>query len=253
MRIDFIKLLCLLICLPFIGKILAQNKSDSTSSIIFAHFEYSYLFPAGDFEDRYGNTNQVGGGFAYKLANNWQFGLKGNALFSNNVKTKGLLDNVINAAGDATDSEGELVKINYEMRGFSIFSSIGRVLNVGNGSRDNGLLVEAGVGFIQHRIKIDYRDGDVFQLSDEAVKGYDRLSNGIAFRQGLSYQYFGPKNLMNFYIGFEVMQAITKNRREYNYDTQSFDKEPKFDVLYGFRAGWMIPFRKRASEEFYYY
>jgi hypothetical protein len=110
-----------------------------------------------------------------------------------------------------------------------------------------------GVGYLQHKIKIDYRDGTVYQLSEEMRKGYDRLHTGIATRQFIGYQYFGKRNLMNFYGGFEFNQGFTKNRREFNYDTRSFDKERKFDFLYGFKVGWVIPFRSRETEEFYYY
>ena len=131
---------------------------------------------------------------------------------------------------------------------------VGRVFNEFLSPNPNsGILLTAGAGYFQHKIKIDFRDGTVFQLSEDRLKGYDRLTTGIAFQQFVGYQFYGRSNLLNFYAGFEFIQAFTKNRREYNYDSRSFDTGNKSDYLAGFRFGWVIPFRKRRSEEFYYY
>ena len=233
----------------------AQAKVDSTQaqSIPFIRFQYSFLAPSGDFEDRFGDSHEVGGAFGFKTKSNWQFEVEAGYHFGKQVKVQGLLDDVINKVGDATDSDGELVKIIYEMRGLSFFGSIGKVIPLGKNQKNSGLIVQAGAGYFQHKIKVDWRDGDVFQLSDERLKGYDRLHTGFALKQFIGYQYFGHKNLVNFYAGLEFKQAFTQNRRKYNYDTQSYDTKEKFDFLYGIRIGWMIPFKSRASEEFYYY
>lgn len=231
----------------------AEPKTDTSESIPFIRFQYSYLFPSGDFESTYGNSNAVGGAFGYKMANNWQFEVEGNFMFDADIKRRDLLSDITNERGDITDSDGELIKLIYDLRGFSIFASVGKVFPISKGNVNSGILTQVGVGFIQHRIFIDWRDGEVFQLNDEMLKGYDRLHNGIALKQFIGYEFFGRKNLANFYLGFEFQQGFTKNRREYNYDTRSFDKDQKFDFLYGFRIGWSIPFKRRRSEEFYYY
>ncbi|MEQ8908491.1 MAG: hypothetical protein RIC95_04835 [Vicingaceae bacterium] len=243
-----------LLCLCFGTISLAQDSSQvSAESIPYIRFQYGYLNPGGDFEDRYGISHQVGGALGIKLASNWQFEIEGMYHFGGNVKTRGFLNDIINEAGDVIDSDGELIKLVYELRGLSIYASAGKVFPWLSTNPNSGVMIQAGIGYLQHRTKVDYRDGDVFQLSDEMLKGYDRLHTGISSRQFVGYQYFGKRNLLNFYLGFEVQQGFTKNRRKYNYDTRSFDTEQKLDLLYGFRFGWTIPFRSRTSDEFYYY
>ncbi len=241
----------------FVNMLAVAKGQDSTlnnsESIPYIRFQYSMLFPAGDFEDRYANSNVAGGAFGLKLKSGWTFEVEAGYHFSRRVKSRGLLDDILNEAGDATDSDGELVKVSLEQRGLSIYTSVGRLFHFESRNKNSGLLLQAGIGYFQHKIKIDYRDGDVFQLSEEMQKGYDRLHTGLALRQFIGYQHFGMKNLLNFYIGLEIQEAYTKNRRLYNYDTQQFDKGDKFDFLYGIKMGWAIPFKSRASEEFYYY
>lgn len=246
------KTLFVLALLSFIG-VGAQSRTDSLEAFPFIRFQYSYLLPSGDFESTFGNTNLVGGAIGFKSKTNWQFEIEANYMFGADVKRKTLLSDIINEAGDVTDRDGELVKVLLDMRGYNFFGSVGRVISFTKSNPNSGLLIQLGVGFLQHRIKVDYRDGEVFQLSEEMLKGYDRLHSGVAFKQFLGYQYFGKRNLINFYAGFEFNQGLTYNRREYNYDTKSFDQDQKFDFLYGFRIGWSLPIRSRASEEFYYY
>lgn len=232
----------------------AVKAQDSTQAFGFIKFQYAYFLPSGDFEDRYENANSIGGEIGFKNFGNWQLSFSGAYLFSSRVKVNNLLDDVINANGDAIDSDGELVRLTYELRGQSYFLKVGRIFNEFLSPNPNsGFLLTAGVGYLRHRIKVDYRDGTVYQLSEDRLKGYDRLSSGIAFNQFIGYQYYGKSNLFNFYLGLELMQAFTKNRRKYNYDSRSFDAGNKSDYFAGLRFGWVIPFRKRRAEEFYYY
>ncbi len=230
-----------------------DKKAYSVENIPFVRFQYSYHAPAGDFEARYGNSNEVGGAFGFKTIKNWLFEIEGGYHFTKQVKTQGLLDDVLNKAGDATDSDGELVRITYELRGLSFFATAGKIIPLNQKQKNSGLLLQVGAGYLQHRIKVDWRDGKVYQFSDERLKGYDRLHTGFATKQFIGYKYFGNNNIVNFYAGLEFKQAFTKNRRKYNYDTKSYDTGSKFDFLYGIRVGWMIPFRSRESEEFYIY
>jgi len=231
----------------------AQSKKDSAQAFPFVKFHYAYLFPSGDFEETYGNSSSLGGGVGYKTKSNWQFEIDANYLFGGNVKRKDLLSGIINDEGDATDADGELVKIIYDLRGLSISASVGKIFPVFNINPNTGILLKAGIGYIQHRIKIDYRDGDVFQLNEEMLKGYDRLHSGLLLNQFIGFQYFGRRNFTNFQIGLELNEGLTKNQREYNYDTRSYDKNQKNDFLYGFRLSWVIPIKGRTADEYYFY
>jgi len=231
----------------------AQANVDSSVAFPFVRFQYAFLFPGGDYEESFGNTNEIGGAIGFKTKSNWQFDIESGMYFGTDVKRRGLLRDIINDAGDVTDADGELVKVVLEIRGFNIFASGGKIFPILPQNKNSGILVKAGVGYMQHRIKADFRDGTVFQLSDENLKGYDRLHTGIAFRQFVGFQYYGSRNLLSFYLGVEFNQGLTINRRGYNYDERAFDTERKQDLLYGIRFGWVLPIRSRASEEFYYY
>jgi len=254
MRLVFLQLIFLIACLQFS---LVSKGQDSTKSkaetIPYIRFQYSLLYSSGDFEDRYGQSNSVGGAFGVKLKSNWVFEIEGGYHFTRNVRIGSLLDDIINDQGDVTDSDGELVKLVYELRGLSFYGSVGKIFPWFATNENSGILIQAGVGYFQHFIKVDYRDGTVFQLSEDMLKGYDRLHTGLAIRQFIGYQHYGKRNLINFYLGFEFEQAFTYNRRKFNYDTRSFDTDQKLDLLSGLRFGWTIPFRSRESEEFYFY
>lgn len=242
-----------IVCLIHLFSLQAISQNDSSQTIFYVSFDYGLYNVGGDWEERFSNSNAAGGSLGLKLANNWQFKLSSSFHFSNKVKTNGLLDDVINDAGDVIDFDGELVKIIYEQRGLGFKAEIGKIIPFIDKNANSGVLIQAGIGYFQHRTKIDFRDGTVFQLEEIDLKGYDRLHTGIATSQFIGIHFFGNSNFFNFFGGFEFNQAFTKNRREYNYDTRSFDKDPKLDLYYGLKLGWMIPFKKRASEEFYYY
>lgn len=248
------RIFCLLFSiLGFSSLQLINAQTDSSQTIFYVSFDYGIYSVGGDWEERFTNSNAAGGSLGLKLANNWQFKISSTFHFSNKVNSNGILDDIINEVGDVTDFDGELVKIIYEQRGLGFKAEIGKIIPFINKNANSGLLLQAGAGYFQHRTKIDYRDGTVFQLEEEDLKGYDRLHNGFATNQFVGILFFGKSNFFNFFGGFEFNQAFTRNRREYNYDTRSFDREQKLDLYYGLKIGWMIPFKKRASEEFYYY
>ena len=58
---------------------------------------------------------------------------------------------------------------------------------------------------------------------------------------------------INFYIGVDLIQAWTKNKREYDYDLRSSDDKTYFDTLAGIRFGWVLALYKRAPKEYYYH
>lgn len=253
MRKAHIALSVLLFLFCSITNVHAQAEEDTASAFPFVRFQYTFVIPSGDIEDTYGNAHSVGGAIGYKTASNWQFEFEGGFMFGSDIKRKDLLSDIINANGDVTDLDGELVKIILDMRGINFYASAGKIIPVLGSNKNSGLLLQAGIGYMQHKIRVDYRDGEVFQLSEEMLKGYDRLHTGVALRQFVGFQYYGKSNLTNFYLGIELNQGLTKNRRGYNYDTRSFDTDRKTDILSGLRFGWTIPIKQRTDSDFYYY
>lgn len=244
-------ILSFLICTNQLVK--GQVNMDSAMALPFVKLNFGIFTPSNDFADRFGRTSSVGGEIGYKTKNNWQFGLKVDANFGKKINEPSILQSLTNASGDVTTSDGVITGILQEQRGFNFHFYGGKLFNFKGKNKNSGLLVTGGVGFLQHRINLDFRDGNVLQLNKEMEKGYDRLSNGISFNQFIGYQYFGKTRLINFYLGIEGIQAITKNRRGYNYDLKEEDNATRFDAMYGVKFGWIIPFYKRSTKEFYYY
>jgi hypothetical protein len=63
---------------------------------------------------------------------------------------------------------------------------------------------------------------------------------------------FGNRRRVNFFIGIEAVQAFTKNRRSFNFDTRSSDDSERSDRLLGLKAGWIIPLYKKVPNAYYF-
>lgn len=234
----------------------AQDTTKSKTQEILPMFRvnYAFQFPGGDLQDRFGNNSNVGASFSLLTPSNFQFGVQGEAIFDGSVHEPGLLGSIMNDNGNLTNAEGQQILITKEERGFALFLTAAKLFPFSKKNiTGSGFLLELGFGYLQHKIRLDYRGGEVYQLSDELMKGYDRLSGGPALRQSLGYQFLSERNLVNFYLGIEITEAFTKSYRKYNYDTMEADTESRLDLYTGIRAGWIIPFRKRKAESYYYY
>ncbi len=133
-------------------------------------------------------------------------------------------------------------------------SATGKVIPVLSPNPNSGILLMAGVGYIQHKVRIEVADNNIPQLMDDYKKGYDRLTGGISLSQFVGYMFFSNSKLANFYGGFEVMEAFTKPLRDVNFDTRNPDEiQNRLDLFFGVRVGWIIPLLKRMPEKVYYY
>lgn len=239
-----------------IACIFAQDgaKSNVQNTLPMLRFNYAYQFPGADLQKRFGNNSNVGVSFSLLTKNNFQFGVQGEAMFDGSVHEPGLLGSIMNDNGKLTNSEGQQTLITIDERGFALFLTVAKLLKLDKDNKTgSGLLLELGAGYLQHKIRLDYRGGELYQLTEDLMKGYDRLSGGPALKQSIGYQFLSKRNLVNFYLGIEITEAFTKSKRGYNYDTMEHDNESRFDLYTGIRAGWIIPFRKRKAESYYYY
>lgn len=231
----------------------AQNMIDSSLTIPFVGISYAYQIPGNHMAERYGPNHNIGGQFGIKLKSGAYIGIKAHYLWSENVKADGILDSIRTTEGGIIEVGGGLSDPIINERGYSVFVSGGFLFPIIGPNPNSGLLVTAGVGFLQHQYEIDWRGAQLPQLEDNYSRGYDRLSNGFALNQFIGYMHFGKKKLINFYIGVDFIQAWTKNKRGYNYDLRSNDDKTYFDSLTGFRFGWMLALYKRAPREYYYH
>lgn len=174
-------------------------------------------------------------------------------MFGNNVKEQSILDEFTTNNGNIINKEGRVADVLLFQRGFSAFANVGKQIPLIGPNKNSGIFLLGGIGFIQHKIRITDVANNVPQIDEEYVKGYDRLTNGIAFSESIGYRHIGDSRIANFYIAFEFIQGVTQNRRSYNFDTMSQDTKKRLDLLTGLRIGWTFPIYKRVPQEYYFY
>ncbi len=220
----------------------SQQRSNEEAAML-ADFTYAMQIPGGDLADRFGININVGGGIDYLTEkNNLIFGIQGNVLFGNEVK-QNVLGLIEGEEGVIYSDGGFPAEIATRERGIYLGGHFGKLFSISQINKRAGIRATLGIGLLQHKIRIqDDPQGPVSHLADEYKKGYDRLSNGLAFTQFIGYQYLARDRRINFFAGLEFTEAFTKNRRDFNFDTFEKEEENRFDLLMGFKVGWILPF-----------
>ena len=211
----------------------------------------AYQLPGGDLADRFGNNLNVGGIFQWKFRNNVLVGLEGNFLFGENVKESNFLDAYKSPDGNILDGKGHFTVVALSERGMKFEIKVGKIFPVIGPNKNCGLMTTVGVGYLQHKIRIETPSGNVPFIEGEYSKGFDRLTNGISLTEFLGYMNFSNRKLVNFYAGIECTQGFTKNKRAQNFDTGIQDAKSRMDLLFGIRLGWVFPIYKRMSDKSY--
>ncbi len=216
---------------------------------------YAYEFPGGDLATRFGANNKVGATFSLKLKSNWIVGIDAGYMFGQELKEEAysILDPLKTEVGQITSRYGTPGNIMMSERGYTVYLKAGKVLPILQTNKNSGPLLMGGIGFLQHKIRIDNEGNDVPQVYGDYKNGYDHLTNGIAFNQFIGYRHYANNMMMNFYIGAEFTQAFTKNRRGFNYNTLEYDNASRLDLLYSLKIGMVVPFARRAPKAFYTY
>jgi len=214
---------------------------------------YGYSTPGGDLANRFGNNGSIEVGFNVKSKKNWYYGVQFNYLFGNRVHEPNLLSNLLTDRGEILDEDGQIATMFIQERGFNVFLQGGKVLPIIGPNKNSGLLITAGVGLLQHKIRLEHQEAKITQLEGEYLKGYDRLTNGLSVHQFIGYYHLSNNRLINFYIGAQATEGFTQSRREWNLDTQTQDTDKRLDMLFGLRAGWILNLYQRAPNDFYIY
>ncbi len=246
-------ILIFLIAIHFITQ--AQVKiSEEKAGFPLFHAYYVYQVPGNDLALRFGNNSMIGGGFLYKFKSNLVTGVEGGFIFSENVKDKSsYLDLIATSDGFVISEGGTFAGVFLHQRGFNFNARIGGIIPCIGPNPNSGILLMAGGGILQHKIRFEVPDNNVPQLNSEYRKGYDRLTNGPSISQFIGYVHFGSEKTINFHIGLEFTQAWTQSRRPWDFDRFQADTQKRFDSLWGIRAGWILPLYKRTTKEFYYF
>ena len=155
------------------------------------------------------------------------YGIDGSYIFGNNISESGILDSIVTSDGQIINSNGQYATVRQFERGFTVMGKFGKLFSVLGPNKNSGIFCLGGLGFLQHKIRIDDIGNSSPQLSKEYKKGYDRMTNGIAASEFVGYKYLSNKRMVNFFFGFEFYQAFTKSRRSWDYDLMRADTTNK--------------------------
>lgn len=229
-----------------------RNPSEA-EKIVMVFPALGFQIPGGDMADRFGVNSTVGPGLQVKTKSNWIIGADVNFIFGNKISEDSLIQNLLTDDGFVISDQGQVADLSFHQRGFYAAARIGKVIPVFGSNPNSGLMITAGAGFLQHKIRIAVQENMAAALRDDYNKGYDRLTNGFSTTQFIGYMHLGESRIANFFAGFEFVQGWTQNRRSMNFDTMRRDDTKRLDLLYGFKIGWMIPFSNRMPKDYYYY
>ncbi len=242
-------ILCLSLLLQL--QVKAQSVKDSCFRILMVGFHVSGQLPQYDLAKRFGPSLSAGGSFAWKTKHNLLFSVEGSYFFGRNVR-EDVVASMRTADGHITDNEGYPADLRLTERGWNIFGNVGYVISKWGNNPNSGVFFTIGGGWMQHKVKLYDANQKIAAVHGDLKKGYDRLSGGIGLSQFIGYKYLSNNRLANCYFGFEFFEAQTQSLRGFNYDTGLADTKKRFDVLMGFRFGWILPLYKR-TKDFYYY
>jgi hypothetical protein len=230
-----------------------QRADVETPSLINIGLEYGYQIPGGDLVDRFDNSSALGVKFEYLFPNNLSISGHYSFFFGRNVKEDPLLS-LRNSDSLLIGNNFSQANIFLRQRGFYFGGALGKLFPVSKSNPRSGIKIELGLGLLQHKIRIQ-EDPESFVpvVGGDYKKGYDRLTNGLALRQFIGYQYHSLNQLVNFYAGLEFSQGFTQNRRSYNYDLGGPDETKRLDLITSIKFGWMITiYSGDTGEEIYY-
>jgi len=234
------------------GSAQIQVRDSVVRTPMFA-FSYTAHNPAGDMAERFGFSSMVGVEFTQKTGNNWLFTFRGGYMFGNDIKEDTIFDDLITSSGNIISSQGTYASIFVYQRGLHISARAGKLFPVIGPNPNSGIRLDLGAGYLMHRLRIEDSDNVTPQLNPDYRKGYDRLTAGMALSQFIGYHHQSNNRRINFYIGFEFVQAFTSNQRGWNFDQRGPDDRSRLDMLYGIKAGFIIPMYPRSSKNSRYY
>ena len=232
------------------SNVIAQEGSSGNG--LYMGVFYGLHAPAGDMADRFGKNFTLGGNFELFVNQKWIVGLEGQFIFGKKVK-ENVLGGIITNDGTLINTSFTLADIDIKERGMNIFAKIGRIHDFWSDQSISGLKWTIGAGWLQHKIRLDDSQNAIPYFEDPYIKGYDRLSNGLAFTEFLGYQYLDGRGRLNIFIGAEFTEAFTKNRRRLSYNTNTQDDESRFDMLVGLKLGVQITIKRfKDPDEIWY-
>tara|TARA_B100000902_G_scaffold302663_1_gene290667 strand:+ start:15923 stop:16657 length:735 start_codon:yes stop_codon:yes gene_type:complete len=215
-------------------------------------FDYNHQFPTGNLSQEYGNNSSLGLNFI-KIKNKISYGIDIYYMFGNNVKNDSLLNNISTDNGWLINSSGELDTILLYQRGWNSHFLFGRSIKKIKNSNGK-IYFFIGLGYLQHKIRLESNRTDLPQIDENYIIGYDKLRNGISTKIGLDYIYMKKNNAFKYKIGIELINSFTKSKRSYDFPSmQQIDNSLRIDKLIGLKFGIIIPINRNNDNKFHYY
>lgn len=227
--------------------------AQTDGKAILVNINYTAAFPGGDLGDRFDFHSEVGMGVDLITAKGGLiFGLTGNIMYGSSVK-EDVLANLRTTDGIIIGNDRDPADIQLRERGWYAGGHVGKVFSFTENDK-SGIRITVGTGLLQHKIRIqDDPSRTVSALLDDYKAGYDRLTNGLAFREFIGYQYLSTDQRLNFRVGVELTQGFTQNRRNYNFDTQMVDDRKRTDLIFALQIGFTLPFYLEATKTEIFY
>ncbi|NCG29734.1 MAG: hypothetical protein GWP27_04600 [Bacteroidetes bacterium] len=245
----------LFVLVTFFGHNSTGQKSieDSTISVVALGAQIGLSYPLGELGLRFGYSGMTGGSLMFKTKSKWIIEPNMAILFGNQVKEDSILDPITTNTNIIIDRTGNPANVVFFERGFITSVRVGKIWSMIGPNPNCGIQTTLGVGYMQHRIRIQDESESIPQLQGNYRKGYDRFTSGLSLMQGVGYQHFSNYRFINYYIGLEIHEGFTKNRRAINFDTMESDNKLRLDVLVNLTLRWYFPMYKRQPKDFYFY
>ena len=240
-----------LFSLIFFSSFLFGQENKKTSTIMFS-FDYSFQFPEMDLKDRYGVNSSIGGSIISKTKKNYLYFLTSKWIFGNKINEENIFDFIDGNNGDIINIDGQIPIIRTFQRGAQFHFNFGKKINLNIKKSTSGVVPALGIGYVYHKIFIENILGETPQLNEDLKRGYDRLSGGFSLKQSLTFMYLSNNNMKNFNIGLELIECWAKDLRINNY-TNNIVPKNRFDLFIGITLQWIVPLKKRTTNNFYYY
>lgn len=229
-----------------------ESHAQAERKGIYLGAGYGFQWPAGDIADRFGANSILTGNVEMINEKLWVFGTSFNYMFGNNIN-EAIAGGLVDGQGRLINTASDIADVDVKQRGFAAFMQAGRILDLWSERHISGIKWSLGVGFLQHKVRLADSQNAVPYFEKPYVKGYDRLTNGVAVSQFIGYQFFDNRGRLNFFAGLEAIEGFTKNRRGLNYNTREAIDKGQFDMLFGFKAGIQITIKSIKDQEDIWY
>ncbi len=226
------------------------DEANNKGGALLFNFNFGAHLPAADMAKRFNEDMSVGGGLEYITANNFIWGAQGHYFFGTKVNDDPLAG-IRTPEGGIIGVDQSLASVILRERGFFIGANLGKLL-IFNEKKRSGLRLSGGVGWMQHKIRLQDDGQTVPLLTGAYRKGYDRLTGGPTLTEFIGWQHLGANRRSNWFVGFDMLQGFTHTLRDWDFAAQQKLTGIRLDLRFGIRMGWVLPFYKQAAEQIYY-